>query len=153
MPEMREQGVMTVGGRYRRLLLGIGLTIVSISLLAACGDSQESQEQETTQPLRWSVVESKGSRLVTVRGWVSHCDGLPEPRVVAVKKRYSGSEVFIRILVDVPADAPENQEILCRGVGYPIEQSISLPRPLNGLSLFDSGADPPAQRWPEASAK
>ena len=95
------------------------------------------------------MVESKGPRLITVRDWVGHCEGLPEPRVVAVKKRYSGSKVFIRILVDVPADAPENQKFLCAGLDYPIEETISLPLPLKELVLFDSGVDPPVQRWPE----
>ena len=129
--------------------------ILSISLLAACGDSQESQEQENfTQRLRWSVVESRGPHQVTVRGWASHCEGLPEPRVLEVVKRYRGSDVFVRIVVDEPADAPENREILCRGVDYPIKESIFLPRPLKELILFDSGVDPPVQRWPkDASSK
>jgi hypothetical protein len=91
--------------------------------------------------------------LVTVRGPVPHCVELPEPRVVAVDKRYRGSDVFIRIVVDVPAEAPENQEFICRGIGWTIEESISLPRPLKELVLFDSGVDPPAQRWPEISSR
>ena len=153
MSATKKRGRLTVAALHWRRLLGIMLTIASISLLAACGDSQESQEQRSVKrPLRWSVAESKG-RLVTVRGPVPHCVELPEPRVVAVEKRYRGSDVFIRIVVDVPAEAPENQEFICRGVGLKIEETISLPRPLNELVLFDSGVDPPAQRWPEASSK
>lgn len=82
-----------------------------------------------------------------------HCVELPEPKVVAVEKRYRGSDVFIRIVVDVPAEAPENQEFICRGVGMKIEETISLPRPLDRLTLFDSGFDPPVQRWPRVSSK
>lgn len=145
--------IVAAGRRCQRWLLGI-VTIASISLLAACGDSQKPQEQESVKrALRWSVVESNGPRLITVRGPVPHCVELPEPRVLAVEKRYRGSDVFIRIVVDVPAEAPENQEFICRGVGLTIEETFSLPRPLNELVLFDSGVDPPAQRWPELPSK
>lgn len=147
-------GIVAVGRRCRRWLLGIALTIASLSLLAACGDSQESQEHGSVKrPLRWSVEESKGPRLITVRGPVPHCVELPEPRVLAVEKRYRGSHFLIRIVVEVPAEAPENQEFVCRGVGLTIEETISLPRPLKELILFDSGVDPPVQRWPEVSSK
>lgn len=154
MSTPKKQGRLTVAAPHWRRLLGIALTTASISLLAACGDSQESQGQENfKRPLRWSVVESKGPHQVTVRGWASHCEGLPEPRVLEVVKRYREPNVFVHIVIDEPADAPENQEILCRGVGYPIEETIFLPRPLNELVLFDSGADPPVQRWPEVPSK
>jgi hypothetical protein len=141
----------TAGPRY--WLLGIALTIASISLLAACGDSQEPQAQESVKrPLRWSVVESKG-RLVTVRGPVANCEGLPEPRVLEVVKSYRGRRVYVRIVADVPAEAPENQEFVCAGVGLKLEERISLPLPLKELVLFDSGVDPPVQRWPEIPSR
>jgi hypothetical protein len=149
----RKQGRLTVAAPHWRRLLGIALTIASISLLAACGGSQEPQAQESVKrPLKWSVSESKG-RLVTVRGPVGHCEGLPEPRVWEVVKSYRGRRVYVRIVADVPAEAPENQEFVCAGVGLELEETISLPRPLNELVLFDSGADPPAQRWPETPSK
>jgi hypothetical protein len=148
----REQRIMAVGKRCRRGLWGI-VTIASISLLAACGDSQEPQAQESVKrALRWSVAESKG-RLVTVRGPVSNCEGLPEPRVREVVKSYRGRRVYVRIVADVPAEAPENQEFVCAGVRLELEETIFLPRPLKDLVLFDSGVDPPVQRWPEASSK
>jgi hypothetical protein len=149
----KKPGRLTVTAPHWRRLLGIALTIALTSLLAACGDSQESQEQENgTQPLRWSVAESKG-RLVTVRAPVSNCEGLPEPRILEVVKSYRGRRVYVRIVADVPADAPENQEFVCAGVGLELEETIFLPRPLNELTLFDSGVDPPAQRWPEIPSK
>jgi hypothetical protein len=129
------------------------LTIAAISLLSACGDSQEPQAQESVKrPLRWSVAESKG-RLVTIRGPVANCEGLPEPRVSKVVKSYRGRRVYVRIVADVPAEAPANQEFVCAGVGLELEETIFLPRPLNELVLFDSGVDPPVQRWPRVSSK
>jgi hypothetical protein len=92
------------------------------------------------------VVESKRPGQVTVRGPVSNCEGLPEPRVLEVVKSYRGRKVYVRIVTDVPADARDKQEFVCAGVGLQLEETISLPRPLNEL---DSGVDPPAQRWPE----
>jgi hypothetical protein len=147
----RKQGRLTVAAPHWRRLLGIALTIASISLLAACGGSHEPPSSK--QALKWSVAESKGPRQVTVRGSVSHCDGLPEPRVLEVVKRYRARNVFVRILIDVPAEARDESEFLCAGLGWPIEETISLPRPLNELVLFDSGVDPPAQRWPETPSK
>ena len=147
----KEQRILAVGGRHLYWLLGIGLTILSISLLAGCGGSGE--RANTKRPLRWSVVESKGPRQVTVRGPVSNCEGLPEPKVLEVVKSYRGRSVYVRIVADVPADAPERQEFVCAGVGLELEETISLPRPLKELVLFDSGVDPPVQRWPETSSK
>lgn len=146
----KEQRALTVGGRHL-YWLGIGLTIVSISLLAACGESQERSDSK--RPLRWRVVESKGPRQVTVRGPVSNCEGLPEPRVLEVVKSYRGRRVYVRIVADVPAEARDPQEFVCAGVGLELEETISLPRPLKELVLFDSGVDPPAQRWPEIPSK
>ncbi|HEX3240524.1 MAG TPA: hypothetical protein VHR18_10375 [Solirubrobacterales bacterium] len=125
--------------------------IASISLLAACAGSEE--RADTKRPLKWSVAESKGPRQVTVRGPVSNCEGLPEPRILEVVKSYRGRRVYIRIVADVPADAPESQEFVCASVGLELEETISLPRPLKELVLFDSGVDPPVQRWPETSSK
>ncbi|HEY5941273.1 MAG TPA: hypothetical protein VIT89_00235 [Solirubrobacterales bacterium] len=99
------------------------------------------------------MVESKGPRQVTLRGPVSNCEGLPEPRILEVVKTYRGRRVYVRIVADVPADAPESQEFVCAGVGLELEETIFLPRPLKELVLFDSGVDPPVQRWPETSSK
>lgn len=153
MSVKEKQRRLTTAAPHGRWLMGIALMVASTALLAACGDSQESHDRESKQWLKWSVTESKRPHQVTVRGWVPHCDGLPEPRVLKVVKRYRGRDVFLRILVNVPAEARDEGEFLCAGLEWSIEETISLPQRLNQLVLFDSGVDPPVQRWPEISSK
>lgn len=143
------QGVLRVSGQHRRRLLGIGLIIGSTLLLAACGGSDG--QTDSKQVMRWSVANVDGPRKITVRGGVPQCEGLPEPKVVDVVKRERGSKVFVRVVVDVPAAARDPSEYQCAGYVQGLEAVISLPRPLSELVLFDSGVNPPAQRWPEKS--
>lgn len=129
-----------------RVMVLFALPCVPVLLFSGCGATSSDSVPERN--LRWSVFEAEGPRDIVVGGSVPQCEGLPDPQVSEVVKRYEGGRMYLRVVVEVPADA-HDEEFVCAGSGFNLTETVHLRRDIADLVLFDSGRVPAVQRWPE----
>lgn len=115
-----------------------GLLVISCVTLASCGGGDDARA------LEWSFFKQLGPRKAKLAGEVGYCVGDPKPRVEKVIRRYSGSRVFLTLILS--PERPKAEE--CRGIGLGVFKTVSFQRDLDQLILLDSSTDPPDRHWP-----
>jgi hypothetical protein len=133
-----EAGRLEVLVRQRIVYLITGLLAVSCVTLVGCGSGDDPSA------LQWSFFKQLGPRTAKLVGGVGYCVGEPKPHIEKVIRSYSGSRVFLTLILS--QERPEPEE--CRGVDLGIFKTVSFQRNLEQLVLLDSSTDPPSRRWP-----
>jgi len=128
--------------RPKRIVVAIGLG--ALIAAAGCGDSSEKAPRGRT--LTWKVSSVQGPYQVRLVGQVDYCAGAALPKVEKVHSRYSGENIYLRLVLNRSRSAFFRDP--CRGSVRAVYKSIKLRRNVASSVLYDSGVDPAAKRWP-----
>lgn len=129
-------------------------TLTIIALLGfACGDStpantdRNARESRDGNVLRWEVISTTSPRMLKVGGAVGYCLGDPQPAIGRPQIRYRGDDIYIKLGLETPRKKRARKGN-CAGVELFVYRWIEVKRDLADVKIYDSGVEPPRQRWP-----
>jgi hypothetical protein len=126
-----------------RSLVGVAVIFLLFSGLA-CG--RDSHEVVRNGAFEWDVISELSPRTIEIGGDIGYCVGRAKPRIAKPNIVYRGSDVYISLKLEHRHRLPRKAR--CMGVGLLVKRAVRLRRDLADLRLYDSGVDPPQQRWP-----
>lgn len=117
--------------------------LLALALLGAgCGGGDDGAERA----VEWQVDRPLGPKQIRLIARIETCAAEGGPLLEEPLIEYSGDDAYIELRT-TPEELPEDQTGCFLSLII-APRAVTLERELDELTLFDSSADPPQQRWP-----